>query len=240
LQLFSVYLDSKEVTYAGKEPDLVGLERASMETLAFKTEIPLNVLMYGADVNRATLEKITNFFVKRRANGPQGVYKAIIEEIANEYLMMRGYNKGKLQVKFNPFLDEDLTMVYAREADFANKVPGVVTNTELRRAIGMPDTPAVGPAEEYAKKQMQEQASLNAPQGVQNPQSPDAHAGAPSNELVKPKVPLHPAIASQKAKATILEEALNGRIKEEYGSEISLLETALINGNKIRPLEVQR
>lgn len=215
------YIDSHDVTYAGKEPDIAGIEHGSLESLALKMELPLNAMVYGADVNRATLEKITNFFVKRRQNGPQNIYRTIIEEIANEYARMHGHTQGRLEVVFNPFLEEDITEIYAREGDLANKIPNSKSVTEIRRAIRMPDNIEYGPADEESEKRaLARQAMTQTIAQGGFGQSPDPKAAAPSNyrtDKASNKVPLPVPIQKQRAKT-------------------NMLEAALIEGNIIRPL----
>lgn len=170
------YLDSKEVTWAGKIPNITDLERGVFESVAFKLEIPINTMTYGKDVNRNTLEVLSDIFIRRRETGAQNEYIKHSNKFLRNYLEMKDITeKGTVRLKFNKFLPEDITQLYLIISDFAAKLPGVFSDTEIRRKLQMPDKIEYGDAdtqkqekiEEMMRKQAQIQAETTGPTTLQ-------------------------------------------------------------------------
>jgi len=141
------YIDSKEHSYAGKIPDITSMVKNTFEMIGIKMEVPIHLLSFSKDVNRATLETLTDTFVRRRINGSQAHYKRIVQKILNDYIAMKGFTDGYVKVNFNPFLPQDIFSMYERVANFVQKVPDSMSITEIRRKIDMPDEIEYGPAD---------------------------------------------------------------------------------------------
>lgn len=149
------YIDSKEVSYAGKIPDISGLEKGIFESIAFKMEIPLHTMSYGKDVNRATLRSLSELFVRRRQTGSQLEYVKISNNIFNHFLELKGFEDVTVSFKFRPFLPDDLNEMYNRVASFASRMHGILSVTEIRRLIGRPDKIEYGEADRQLQEELE-------------------------------------------------------------------------------------
>lgn len=150
------FIESHDISFGGKEPDLAGIEKQTYEAIAFKIGVPLNLTgLYGFEINRATLDTIAQFFVDRRKNGPQRLFKDVLKEIIERWMKLKGY-VGGFDIEIRPFLNESKDAIYNRALtlDQAN-VPR--SDLEKRREVGYPDEIEWGKAdEEREKKRLQE------------------------------------------------------------------------------------
>jgi len=129
--------DVNPVSFAGREVRLPELERATIESTAFKMEVPINLLMFGKDVNRDTLETLADVFVSRMEKGARKfVFTPIIESTANEILQQNGILEGRLTVEYNPFLSKNLL----EAAEILGKVwpTGAISKPEVRQKLDLP------------------------------------------------------------------------------------------------------
>lgn len=129
------FVDSKEVTYGGKEPDISGLENQSLSSMGVKFGVPVEVMTGG--VNRATLEMMSDLLIKKREMGPRRqVYTPIINGIANEILQQQGFD-GFATASYNEFLTKDINALVQRDVMLYNI--GAISDLEIRRDIDFPD-----------------------------------------------------------------------------------------------------
>lgn len=153
------WIESNEKTYGGKEPALADVERQTIEMLGTKMGVPTNLMAYAESVNRATLETIADFFVQRRKNGSQKIYKRIIEEVANQCMKMWGYN-GKMSIEFNHFVKENPTAKFDRIGLFEQRCPGLMSDKEKREHIGLNDAIDYGKADDQMKEKQMEMMEM--------------------------------------------------------------------------------
>ena len=184
------YIDSKEVTWAGKIPDITSLEKGVFESIAIKMEIPINVMSYGKDVNRNTLEILSDVFVRRRETGSQLDYIRITQKIINTFLEMKGITNTTVKFNFNKFLPDDINQMYLLLAEFASKLPGMLSDTEIRRKLAMPDKIEYGEADDQIKALQEEmmqkqQAMIAQSQNGGQPSSTGAITPSTINEINK-------------------------------------------------------
>lgn len=159
------FIDSDVETYGGKEPDLPGIERQTLESIGLKTGLPIQMVMYGDNVNRATLDTMSDLFINRREKGPRAqIYAPIIEDVARDILLSEGYTQGYMNVEFNPFLSKDLNSVAQRVVALVNA--GVMGLVEGRREVNLPDKIEDNEAEQVARtlfKDLFQRAPSSAP-----------------------------------------------------------------------------
>lgn len=204
------YILSKEVTYAGKIPDITSLERGVFESIATKMEIPINTMTYGADVNRATLEVLSDIFVRRRESGSQLEYIRVTESIIEEYLMMKGIEDGEVHFKFKKFLPEDLSELMTMVGSFVKNVPGVMSDSEIRKKIQMPEKIEYGEADDQKKEQIAEIMKGMQPNPNPSPTSPPKEQ--PSGQQQQPEQgtsPMKPIAPKGQQSAALSDEELN-------------------------------
>lgn len=137
------WLRSEEKSFAGKEPPLDVIEKRSLDSLAFKQGVPLNLTMFGEDVNRSTLDTIGLYFIKRREKGPQNKHRILIQDISNQTLKLWGY-EGTVKIHMNKFIEDDENAVYQRVGDINQKMPGIMDLDEARELIKLPKREVVG------------------------------------------------------------------------------------------------
>ncbi|WP_321421621.1 hypothetical protein [uncultured Methanobacterium sp.] len=78
----------EQSSWTGKEVKLADLERLTMESVVFKQQVPLPILMFAPSVNRDTLETIADVFVNVLNNGTRDrIFTPIIAQTANEILL---------------------------------------------------------------------------------------------------------------------------------------------------------
>lgn len=177
------FIDSRDISFGGNEPDLGGIEKQTYEAIGFKTGVPLNLTgLYGGEVNRATLDTMAQFFVDRRKNGPQKIFVDIVREIINIWMDMKGYKgKGTLEVKVNPFLNETEEQK-AHRALLLEQSNIPRSAVEKRRVVGLGEKIEEGEADRQAENMIDietRQQNKPRPKKVQeierNPQpSPEA------------------------------------------------------------------
>lgn len=153
------WIESSEKTYGGNEPNLDVIEKQTINMLALKMGVPVNIMAYAEDVNRATLETIAEFFVQRRKHGSQKRYKTIIEYIANMCMEMWGYN-GTMSIKFNHFVQENETAKFDRIGLLNQRVPNLLSAKEQREGIGKPEIIDYGDADDQIKEKQLEEMAL--------------------------------------------------------------------------------
>lgn len=134
---FYYWMDVKESSYAGKEVNLNDLELQTLRNIAFKLDVPLDMLMYSQIVNRSVMEVLADIFVNKQAAGARNyVYTPIIEGVANEILQQREVSDGRLEVEYNPFLSRNLL----EAADIIRDVwpTGSLTVNDVRSKLDLP------------------------------------------------------------------------------------------------------
>lgn len=145
------WVEIVEQSFGGKEPALGDVEKQTLESLALKLEMPINVMSYGRDVNRATLDTIADFFVQRRKNGAQRKHKKTIEQICAKAMELWGYS-GRLEVVMNPFVADSEDEIWDRVGKFLQQAGvDIIGNTEIRRMLKLPDKMPDGDAQAIAK-----------------------------------------------------------------------------------------
>jgi hypothetical protein len=135
----SVYdwVNIKESSYAGKEVKLNDLELQTLRNIAFKLDVPLDLLMYSQIVNRSVMEVLADIFVNKQKSGARNyVYTPIIESIANEILSQQGITDGHLTVEYNPFLSKNIVETAAVIRDLWPT--GSITVNEIRDKLDLP------------------------------------------------------------------------------------------------------
>lgn len=151
------WVESNEKTYGGNEPNLEVVEKQNVNMLALKFGIPANIMAYAEDVNRSTLETIAEFFVQRRKNGSQKEYKTIIESISNLCMEKWGF-KGRMEIEFNTFVQENEASKMERVGLFNQRCPDVLGVKEQREILGRPDEIDRGKSDEQVKEKRLEDA----------------------------------------------------------------------------------
>lgn len=178
------WVETNEHSFGGKEPALDVVEKQTLESLALKLEMPINVMSYGRDVNRATLDTISDFFVQRRKNGDQRKHKKTIEQICAKAMELWGYD-GRLEVVMNPFVRDSEDEIWNRIGNFIkNAGSDIIGTTEVRRQLNLPDDMPEADAEAIAAKlAANNQKSL--PVGKtpdDNPDTPDTAPDVPDDD----------------------------------------------------------
>ena len=131
------WLNLTEASFSGRDVNLNELEVQTLRNIAFKLDVPLDLLMYAQIVNRSVLEVLSEVFIGKRENGPRKhVYTPLIEEIANEILKQHDMNNGYVCVDFNPFLAKNL--VEAAQIVGSLWPTGAITRPEARLQAGLP------------------------------------------------------------------------------------------------------
>lgn len=134
---FYDWMDVKESSYAGKEVNLNDLEIQTLRNIAFKLDIPLDMLMYSQIVNRSVMEVLADIFVNKQAAGARNhVYTPIIEGVANEILQQREVSDGRLKVEYNPFLSQNLVEAATIIRDVWPT--GSITKNDVRSRLNLP------------------------------------------------------------------------------------------------------
>jgi len=211
------YINSKEVTYAGRVPDITAMEKGVFESIAMKMEIPLNTMTYGSDVNRATLEVLSDIFVRRRETGSQLEYKRISDSILEEFLVMKGFDNVTATLEFKPFLPDDINEMFNIVSGFASRLNGILSATEIRRLIGRPDKIEYGEADKQMDDQLNDMMSKVKPPVNPNPlmnpeQNPE---NIPTAQIVPDYQPTSGNLEELEAK---LDEIIYG-MKKDYRGE---------------------
>jgi hypothetical protein len=203
------WVESNEKTYGGQEPNLDVVEKQTINMLALRVGVPVNLMAYAENVNRSTLETIAEFFVQRRKNGPQKQYKNIIEKISNLCMQKWGYN-GKIEIRFKPFVQENMTSVMDRVGLFNQRAPGVMSDTELRKELRQPEEVNYGKSDdqiqEHKLEQVQQMQELQQPTTEQQPNQ--ANPNQPNKSKVKSE---GNALPEEKAKYATEEQTNNGK-----------------------------
>jgi hypothetical protein len=140
------WLEVSESSYSGDEAKLKDIEVQTLRNIAFKLDVPLDLLMYVQVVNRSVMEVLSQVFVGKRENGPRKhVYTPVIQSIANELLLQHDIHDGYFSVEFNPFLREN----FLEAARILSSVwpTGAVTRPEIRNKLGLPTKPDMGGSE---------------------------------------------------------------------------------------------
>lgn len=150
------WFNSKESSFAGKIPDIGEMEKHTLDMIGVKLETPVHMIAFGKDINRATLEMLSNMFLRRRETGSQKHYIRVSQDISNQYLRMSGYDDGYVKFGFNPFLPEDILTMFDKVSNFVQKAPDTLSVTELRRKIDMPDEIEYGKADEQVMANVSE------------------------------------------------------------------------------------
>jgi hypothetical protein len=131
------WVDVKESSYAGKEVKLNDLEVQTLRNIAFKLDVPLDLLMYSQLVNRSVMEVLADVFVnKQKAGTCNYVFKPLIEDVANEILHQHEIVDGYVEMEFNPFLSKDLEKVASILKDLWPT--GSLTHNEVRNELNLP------------------------------------------------------------------------------------------------------
>lgn len=134
---FYDWMDVKEASYAGKEVNLNDLELQTLRNIAFKLDVPLDMLMYSQIVNRSVMEVLADIFVNKQAAGARNyVYTPIIEDLANEILQRHEVGDGRLEVEYNPFLSRNLVEAAAIIRDVWPT--GSLTLNDIRSRLDLP------------------------------------------------------------------------------------------------------
>lgn len=119
----------EQSSWAGKEVKLADLERLTLESVAFKQQVPLPILMFAPSVNRDTLETLADVFVNVLNNGTRDrIFTPIITQTANQILLQNEITEGHLEVQYNPFLSKDLL-----------KLSQIISNIWPTNSISRPD-----------------------------------------------------------------------------------------------------
>jgi hypothetical protein len=126
----------KEASYAGKEVKLNDLETQTLRSIAFKLDIPLDLLMYVQVANRSVMEVLADIFVNKQEKGARNhIYTPIIEEVIQEILTQNNI-KGHFTIEYNPFLSKNLLEAAQIIRDIWPT--GSITREEIRDRIGLP------------------------------------------------------------------------------------------------------
>lgn len=131
------WMKIKESSFAGKEVKLNDLELQTLSNIAFKLNVPLDLLRYSQVVNRSVMEVLADIFVNKQGAGARNdVYTPIIEGVANEILEQYDIMGGRLKVEYNPFLSENSGEVAAIVKDLLPT--GCITKNEARSKLNLP------------------------------------------------------------------------------------------------------
>ena len=217
------FIDSNEVTYGGKEPDISGIERMTLESLGMKLGIPVSMVVFADAVNRATLDTLVDLFITKREKGVrQAVYIPLIKEIAKRFWRSEGIYEGHPEVEFMPFLSKDLNALYARLGTFYQQTQAL-SKTEMRAEIDYGKEMEKGPIEAEDEKKMKE---------MMEAQQKPPEAGAPIQAQNAPRNPSSIYVPRE------YPERKRGTPPRPRTAEkaAAMTEQALIMGNKIRPL----
>jgi hypothetical protein len=132
-------------SFAGKEVKMVELEMQTYESIGRETGVPLALVMSAAatNMNRATLEAITDMFVSMQEKGTRDeVYTPIIERVVNNYINSQGITGGRLEVEYKPFLPADMEKV-GRIIQYLWPT-GALSRPDVRQMARLPNAPYMG------------------------------------------------------------------------------------------------
>lgn len=219
------FITSEEVTYGGKEPDISGIERMTLESLAMKLGIPLSMVAFADQVNRASMDVLVDLFIKKRENGVRKqVYVPIIKDIVKTFWASEGIYEGEVEVQFKPFLSKDLNALYARLGTFYQQTQAL-SLTEIREQIEYDKEMKRGPIEAEQEKRMKEMMEM---------QRPNVLGGAP---LQKQNAPREPSAIYVPREYPERKRGIAPQPRPKTNEKAAnMTEQVLIMGNKIRPL----
>ncbi|MBZ2166999.1 hypothetical protein [Methanobacterium spitsbergense] len=132
-------------SFAGKEVKMVELEMQTYESIGREMGVPLALVMSVAagDMNRATMESVTDLFVSMQEKGTRDeIVTPIIERCVNNYLNSQGITEGRLEVEYNPFLPVDMEKV-GRIIQYLWPT-GAISRPDVRQMARLPNAPYMG------------------------------------------------------------------------------------------------
>jgi hypothetical protein len=204
------FIESNNETYGGKEPDLPGVESQTMKSIGYKVGVPIQLTMFPENMNRASMDTLSDLFVARRERGPRKqVYEPIIREVCDDILRSEGFTEGHMEINWNPFMSKDKDAITQRVV--AAVGAGLEGFVEGRRELDLPDK--IEMTEEEKEIRGLYQALFKQQGGPGSAQSPEQYIGKPGQ-----------TIPSKQQTLNMTEVALN---------------PILIHGNHIRPLYLE-
>ena len=138
------WLEPTPIGWSGNEPDIGKLEMDTLQSIAYKLGVPLQLVgMNANEVNRATLETMNDVYVALSENGVRKhLFTPIIDDLSTQILATEGITEGYMKTKYNSFLSADLLELAQIIAAVWNT--GAISKPDVRDMMQIPEDPDMG------------------------------------------------------------------------------------------------